>query len=103
MSLICGQVRSSNYKPNLDRISFSENEMATEIDDEDKMNNIIIDDSNVPQSSTVRNQDRKSISNSIDDHSRISKIDDTAFETYDFVDNPGAIYYNVDNGRSLYS
>ena len=76
--------------------------MKMDLDEEEEMNNIIIDDnedSDIYQASTIRNQNRQSIKNSIDNfNNRLTKIDDTTFDTYDFVDDPGAIYYNVDNG-----
>ena len=102
VSVNCGQVRTSNYIPRLHK-PYSTNEMKMDLEEEEEMNNIIIDDyedSDIYQVSTVRNQDHKSIKNSIDNFNRHNKIDDTTFDTYDFIDDPGAYYYNVDNGES---
>ena len=71
-------------------------------DEEEEMNNIVIDDYNDDdryQASTVQSHDHGSIKNSAD-HLNRENMDDNTFDTYDFVD-PGAIYYNVDNGRQL--
>ncbi len=97
--MTCGQVRTSNNVRSANRIPFSENEMAMEVDEEEEMNNIIIDDSDVYQASTIQDHDRRS---GPSEHNKNSKIDDTTFDTYDFMDNPSAIYYNVDNGKDCF-
>ena len=97
----CGQVRTSNHIRKAKK-PYSVNEVKMDLDEEEEMNNIIIDDYNDDdryQASTVQNQDHESFKNNIDHFSRKS-MDDSAFNTYDFVDS-GAIYYNVDNGKQL--
>ncbi len=105
--MTCGQVRvadKSNSIPN--RPPLSTNEIALRTEEEEELKNIIIDDT--PDTYDAANiRDHDSISNTID-NSIISNgdryktnVDDGLFETYDFVDNPEAIYYNVDNGRGL--
>ena len=97
----CGQVRTSNHIRKAKK-PYSVNEVKMDLDEEEEMNNIIIDDYNDDdryQASTVRNHDHKSFKNSIDHFSR-KRMDDSEFDTYDFVDS-GAIYYNVDNGKQL--
>ena len=101
MEVNCGQVRTSNHIRKAKK-PYSVNEVKMDLDEEEEMNNIIIDDYNDDdryQASTVQNQDHESFKNNIDHFSRKS-MDDSAFNTYDFVDS-GAIYYNVDNGKQL--
>ena len=106
--MTCGQVRvvdKSNYIPN--KLHLSKNEIALKTEEEEELKNIIIDDTfDTYDAADIR--DHESISNTIDNSiistgDRYKNVDDSMFETYDFMDNPEAIYYNVDNGKCLLS